>query len=216
MKLCRMILGSHLWQCSAEPPCLELVGVMCVGSSLVGRARGARGSPWSDRSTCRVWRWDGQYGLSYTESEQESFVRSLRSRGPHYYHYNYYHYDYYQYDLDDTIIPRSSPLEMNWRLGEGTTLHVLRRALRCCGYSKILISCVLNAIIPSFGFFFFMLLKCSPDSVVCPTTRSESGPSPWPLTAWPREVDNHDQEKRGEGDDDNHEKSLPEQRSHTW
>ena len=86
---------------------------------------------------------------------------------------------------------------MNWRLGEGTTLHVLRRALRCCGYSKILFSCVLNAIIPSFGFFFFMLLKCSRDSVVCPTTRSESGPSPWPLTAWPREVDNHDQEKRG-------------------
>ena len=44
---------------------------------------------------------------------KKEFVRSLRSRGPHYYHFNYYHYDYYQYDLDDTIIPRSSPLEMN-------------------------------------------------------------------------------------------------------
>ena len=79
MKLYWMIFWCHLWQCSAEPPCLELGAVMCVGSCLMERARGARGSPWSDRSTCRVWRWDGQYGLSYTESEQESFVRSLRS-----------------------------------------------------------------------------------------------------------------------------------------
>ena len=39
-------------------------------------------------------------------------------------------------------------------------------------------------LIPRSLIWLFCSWLCSPDSVVCPTTMSESGPSPWAFTAW--------------------------------